>query len=270
LQFKKGERVASFNLAGGFAEYAAFPALTTFHIPDSLNFEEASTIPLAITTAALGIFRRLPFHLNDKVSPPQTIVVWGASGSVGNYAVQLSKLIGLRVIGVAGAGGPVARLAGADVVLDYRTRHVTAQIRHALNGEPLQYAFDAISEGGTSEALASLIKPDVQDARIVLVLSPSRALPSHIQYPQASVFSCYGKDQKLGHGIIRGDPEDKAFAIQFFERLEEWLREGKIRPNKVTIVPGGLTGIPDGFRRMKERKISGEKLVYCIAETPGL
>jgi len=52
--------------------------------------------------------------------------------------------------------------------------------------------------------------------------------------------------------------------------LEQWVREKKIRPNKVTIVPGGLTGIPEGFRLMREQLISGEKLVYRIADTPGL
>src|SRR5262245_38453396 len=101
--------------SGAFAEYAAFPVLSTFRIPDTVSYEEAATLPLGITTAAMALFRRLPFSLDSRAQK-QTIVVWGASSSVGLYTVQIAKLIGLRVIGVAGAGCDVAKRAGADVV----------------------------------------------------------------------------------------------------------------------------------------------------------
>ena len=234
-----------------------------------MTYEEASTIPLGLTTAAMGMFRRLPFNLDTR-DANQTIVVWGASGSVGLYAVQLAKLIGLRVIGVAGAGCPAAKVAGADVVVDYRQGQAKAQILEALKGEKLKYAFDAVSENGTTNQLASLIDKDTKGAIIVLVLYPSEDLPSHIEYPQTSVFSCYGEEQKFGTRILPASPEDKAFATKFFEKLEEWLEEGKIKPNKITVVPNGLAGVPEGFRRMREKEVSGEKLVFRISETPGL
>ena len=269
-QFKSGDRVASLYRTGAFAEYACYPAISTLHIPDSLTYEEACTLPLGITTAAMGIFRRLPYHLNTHLTDRKTIVVWGASGSVGNYAVQLAKLIGLRVIGVAGAGVAMAKLAGADVVVDYRQGQTHAQILEALEGEELQYSFDAVSEGGTTSALASLYSPSTKDARMVLVLYPSEELPSFIDYLQTSVFSCYGEEQKFGTRILPASPEDKAFAEKFFPWLEERLKEGKIKPNRITVVPGGLEGVKEGFRRMREKEVSGEKLVFRIAETPGL
>jgi len=270
-QFKKGDRVASLFRTGAFAEYACYPAITTFRIPDSMTFEEASTLPLGITTAAMGIFRRLPYSLDTHLTEKKSIVVWGASGSVGNYAVQLAKLIGLRVIAVAGKGAPMAKIAGADVVVDYRQGQVHAQILEALGGEKLQYAFDGVSEDGTTKQLASLIESDVKDARIVLVLYPSEELPSHIQYLQTTVFSCYGEEQKFGTRILPAVPEDRAFVERFFPKLEEWLEEGnKIMPNKITVVPGGLEGVKEGFRRMRDKEVSGEKLVFRIADTPGL
>jgi len=234
-----------------------------------MTHEEAATLPLGITTAAMALFRRLPFNLNT-TNANQTIVVWGASSSVGLYAVQLAKIIGLRVIGVAGAGCPMAKLAGADVVVDYRQGQTKAQILDALGGEKLKYAIDAVSENGTTLQLASLIDKDTKGAIIVLVLYPSEELPSHIEYPQTSVFSCYGEEQKFGTRTIPASPEDKAFAIKFFDKIEEWLKEGKIKPNKITVVPNGLAGVPEGFRRMREKEVSGEKLVYRISETPGL
>jgi NADPH:quinone reductase-like Zn-dependent oxidoreductase len=256
------------NKVGAFAEYAVFPALTTFHIPTSLSFEEAATLPLGITTAAMGLFRRLPFTLDSKVD--KTIVIWGASGSVGNYAVQMAKIIGLKVIGVAGGGTSIAKIAGADVVVDYRQGQVHSQIKRALNGEKLQYAFDAVSENGTIEQVSSLIEKDMKDARVVLVLFPNDEVPEHISFVQTNVFSCYGLEQKFGPRTLPASPEDKAFAVEFFERLEEWLREGRIIPNKITVVPGGLEGVKEGFRRMREKEVSGEKLVFRISETPGL
>ena len=235
-----------------------------------MSYEEASTLPLGITTAAMGIFRRLPYNLDTQIKEKKTIVVWGASGSVGNYAVQLAKLIGLRVIAVAGRGASMAKVAAADVVVDYRQGQAHAQILEALEGEKLQYAFDGVSENGTTKQLSSLIDEDVKDARIVLVLYPSEELPSHISYPQTSVFSCYGEEQKFGERILPAVPEDREFAERFFPKLEEWLEKGKITPNKITVVPGGLEGVKEGFRRMREKEVSGEKLVFRVAETPGL
>ena len=258
------------NRTGAFAEYAVFPALSTFKIPSSLSYEDASTIPLALTTAAMGIFRRLPYHLDTHIVEPKTLLVWGASGSVGFYAVQLAKLIGLKVIGVAGAGTSIAKSAGADVVIDYRQGSTKAQILEALNGEKLQYAFDGVSENGTYEQITELISSHTPDARVVLVLYPSGDLPKYIEYIQTSVFSIYGEDLKFGPRTLPASPEDKAFGLEFYPTLEKWLEEGKIRPNKVTVVPGGWAGVSVGFRRMREKQVSGEKLVYRIAETPGL
>jgi NADPH:quinone reductase-like Zn-dependent oxidoreductase len=263
--------VAAMNRTGGYAEYAVFPAISTFHIPDKLSYEEASTLPLALTTAAMAIFRRLPFNLNDNHHGKKTIVVWGASGSVGNYAVQLAKLIGLRVIAVAGASASVAKLAGADVVIDYRDSNILEQIEKALGTEKLQYVVDAVSEKGTTGKLSKLIERGAFDARIVLVLFPSEELPEFISYPQSSVFSVYGEEQNYGGSrIIPASVEDKAFGIKFYDQLETWLREGKIIPNKATVLHGGLKAVSEGFERMRNGQVSGEKFVYRIVETPGL
>jgi NADPH:quinone reductase-like Zn-dependent oxidoreductase len=218
----------------------------------------------------MGIFRRLGLDLTSKVSKPQTIVVWGASGSVGSFAVQLAKIVGLRVIAVAGAGIPAAKAVGADVTIDYRQGNAVEKIKEALKGEKLQFAFDGVSEGGTIEQLTELFDPETKGPKIVLVLYPSGPLPDYIEYPQTSVFSLYGEEQKFGTKVLPASPEDKAFAERFFPQLEQWLKEGKITPNKVTIVPNGLAGVSEGFQRMRDKKVSGEKLVFRISDTPGL
>lgn len=219
----------------------------------------------------MGIYRRLGYPLDKPITERKTIIVWGASGSVGQYAIQLAKLVGLRVIGVAGAGAPVAKISGCDLVVDYREGQTLAQIKQALGDEQLQYGFDAVSEPPTTSQLASLIAPTTKDAKVVMVLYPHEPLPTHIQYLQTSVFSIYGEEVRHGANVVPAMPEDTEFAKRFFPALEGWLREGgKIIPNKITIVEGGLEGVREGFRRMREKEVSGEKLVFRIAETPGV
>lgn len=97
-----------------------------------------------------------------------------------------------------GSGGTSGGASGADVVIDDRERDVLREIRKALRKENLQYALDAVSENGTTGQIADLISPDTEDARIVLVLYPTEKLPDYIQYPQTSVYSCYGEELRLG------------------------------------------------------------------------
>src|SRR5271156_5959877 len=162
-----------------------------------MSFEEAATIPLGLTTAAMGIFCRLPLEVTTRLTERKTLLVWGAATSVGQFAVQMAKIVGLRVIGVAG-NAEVAKTAGCDVVIDYRQGDTIAKIRQALEGEKLQWAFDAVSEGGTMEAITELFEPGTPDPILVLVLWPTSKLPDWISYLDTNVFSVYGEEQLLG------------------------------------------------------------------------
>jgi len=63
---------------------------------------------------------------------------------------------------------------------------------------------------------------------------------------------------------------DAEFARTWYKQLGTWLEEGEFRPMRTTVVPGGLHGVAEGLRRLKEGEVSGEKLVYRIEETEGL
>lgn len=68
-------------------------------------------------------------------------------------------------------------------------------------------------------------------------------------------------------GSVHTDPEDSAFATVYYRHAGEWLESGELRPMKITVVPGGLGGVEEGLRRLKEGEVRGEKLVYRVAET---
>lgn len=99
---------------GGFAEYAAAPEKLLVRKPANLTFEQAAAVPVAAITALQG--------LRDvgKIQAGQKVLVHGASGGVGTYAVQLAKVFGAEVTAVCSTRNlDQARSLGADHVIDY-------------------------------------------------------------------------------------------------------------------------------------------------------
>ena len=123
--FTPGDRVFGdmypFGL-GSFADLKVAPERAFLPIPDTMSFEEAASIPHAGTLAVQGLRRRD----GRTVGPGDTVLVDGASGGVGPFAVQLAKALGATVTGVASTAKlDLVRELGADRVIDYREVDVT-------------------------------------------------------------------------------------------------------------------------------------------------
>lgn len=104
---------------GGIAEYAVMDADRVYLKPDNFSFEEASTISISFDTA-LGAVRKA------EIKPEQQVMIYGASGGVGLYAVQLAKTAGAIVTGVCSTRNiELARAAGCDKVIDYKKEDFT-------------------------------------------------------------------------------------------------------------------------------------------------
>ncbi len=117
--FRVGDRVFGDLFAfgtGAFAEYVSAPERAFAAIPDGMSFEDAATLPHSAILAIQGLRRR-----NGRtVQPGDTVLVVGASGSVGPFAVQIAKSMGAEVTGVASTAKlDFVRSLGADHVLDY-------------------------------------------------------------------------------------------------------------------------------------------------------
>lgn len=63
---------------------------------------------------------------------------------------------------------------------------------------------------------------------------------------------------------VHTDPKDQALAQHYFTELGKWFAAGEFRGQKVTVLPGGLSAVQEGFKRLESGKISGEKLVYNL------
>ncbi len=119
--FAVGEAVLGELLTGGFAEYVAAPASLWAKKPAGLSFEDAACLPVSATTALQGL------RDAGKVQPGQAVLVNGAAGGVGAYAVQLAKAMGAVVTGVCSARNvELVRSLGADHVIDYARDDVLA------------------------------------------------------------------------------------------------------------------------------------------------
>jgi NADPH:quinone reductase-like Zn-dependent oxidoreductase len=117
--FRPGDEVYA-NLLdhgyGGFAEYVAVPVAVVSLKPANLSFEEAAAVPMAAVTALQGL------RHHGEIQPTQQVLINGASGGVGSFAVQIAKSYGPEVTAVTSTQNlDLVRSLGADHVVDYTT-----------------------------------------------------------------------------------------------------------------------------------------------------
>ncbi|KAK6355858.1 hypothetical protein TWF718_000238 [Orbilia javanica] len=272
--FRPGDRVAGFHVMltehGSFAEYAVAPAATTFHIPPSLSFEDAATIPLVVYTVAVVLYQELglpaPWSRESGESTP--FVVYGGTTSVGLTALKLARLGGFSpLITIAGGSKDIIERENlADVIIDYRNNtDIAGDIKKALNGKELLYAFDAFSEHPSAEPLATNLS---QKGKLIGILPYKQELPNGHKLK----FAYVGSVHKVYAPFITEEEtkRDQDFAPAFTSYFEKLLREGRFKTHPIEVLPGGLNGIPEGLNRLKEQKVKASKLVARIAETQGL
>jgi NADPH:quinone reductase-like Zn-dependent oxidoreductase len=119
-RFRPGDEVFANVLMGGFSEYASVPEAFVALKPANLTFEQAAAVPLAALTALQGLRDHGP------VGAGQKVLIVGASGGVGTFAVQIAKSFGADVTGVCSTRNvDMVRSIGADSVIDYTREDFT-------------------------------------------------------------------------------------------------------------------------------------------------
>jgi NADPH:quinone reductase-like Zn-dependent oxidoreductase len=137
-QFKPGDKVFG-SCRGAFAEYACASESAVVLKPDNVTFEQAASVPIAAFTALQG--------LRDKgqVQPGQKVLVNGAGGGVGTFAVQIARSFGADVTGVCSTGkADMVRSIGANRVIDYTQEDFTK------SGQRYDVFFDAVGNHSLS------------------------------------------------------------------------------------------------------------------------
>ncbi|KAL3590668.1 fusarubin cluster-oxidoreductase [Fusarium poae] len=269
-EFKPGDRVAAMHEmktpGGSYAEYGVSPAYTTFKLPDNTSFQEGAAIPLTALTAACALYARL--KLPEPWLPVQDseripLVIWGASSAVGSYAVQLAKRSNFHpLICIAGRAQEhveslIDRSKG-DTVIDYRKgRNAVIQgMKECLGERKLEYAFDAISEGGSYQTICDVLDQTTGKITLIIPAQSYSDIPKTITKSVTTVAS------------IHEDLKD--FGYVYTRYFSKGLEDGWLKAHPQEVIPGGLNGIEEGLVKLENGTASAVKYVYRIADTPGV
>ncbi len=206
-RFKPGDQVFGIDSFGAYAEYKCMPEKGALAIkPTNLSYEDAASLPNGALTA-------LPF-LRDKgnIRSEQTVLIYGASGSVGSAAVQLAKYYGADVTGVCSTTNlEWVKSLGADQVIDYTQEDFTK------NSKTYDIIFDTVGKRSFSDCKGSLT-----DKGIYLATAPT----PEIMFQAIWTAKSGSKKVKFAATGLRPSSEK----IKYLVFLSELIEAGKIIP----------------------------------------
>jgi len=172
---KKGDEVYGI-VAGGYAEYALALANEVELKPAGLSFEQAAALPMGVLTAWGAVID------TANVQAGQRVLIHGAAGGVGSYAVQLAKWKGAHVTGTASAGNlEFVRSLGAENVIDYNaTRFETVlkdvdAVIDTVGGDLPERSLQVIRPGGIFVTIAARLAEDAGKVQNIRAVSAGRA-----------------------------------------------------------------------------------------------
>jgi NADPH:quinone reductase-like Zn-dependent oxidoreductase len=223
---------------GSFAEYACAPESAVVLKPNNVTFAQAASVPVAALSALQG--------LRDKghIQPLQKVLIHGAGGGVGTFAVQIAKSFGAEVIGVSSTRNvEMIRSIGADRVIDYTEEDFTK------SGQLYDLIFDCYTNHSLS-ACRRVLKP----RGIYVGVGPPADLGGIgvlARLMQMMVFSWMGS-QKLVTFLAKPSKEDLTI-------LGELLGTGKVTP--VIDRCYRLNEVPEAMRYLQEGRTRGKVVI---------
>lgn len=134
------------------AEYVALPETGVVHLPDSISYEEAATLPCAALTAWNALFGR------GNVKPGDTVLVLG-TGGVSTFALQFAKAAGAKVIATSSSDDKLNKIKqlGADEVINYKkTPDWDKAVHHLTNGQGADHVIEVGGAGTLSKSLSAV------------------------------------------------------------------------------------------------------------------
>lgn len=237
------------NMDGGFAEYSITTAHTVSKLPDAIPYEVAASIPGAGFTAYQAIIQKL------RPQADKNILIHGGAGGVGGFAVQLSKLCGLKVYTTCrGKDISYVKRLGADEAIDFTKEDIYQSILSLTGGRGVDYVLNTISSESATKDMDIL----AYGGEIAVIAG----------FPDFERFRFYEKGLSL-HEIALGvsltckDPRAEYNLALIGEAFGQLITDGKVKSPALTIISMGE--IPEYLTKMKERKITG-KVVAKIFE----
>ena len=238
-RFRPGDEVYGTCESGSFAEYAAAREKRLALKPASISFEQAAATPISGVTALQAVRDR------GHVQPGQQVMVIGAAGGVGSFAVQIAAACGATVTGVCGPSkADLVRSLGATEVIDYTRDEIDSHARR----------FDVIIDTAGNRPLSLLRRTLTPHGTLVLVGGEhggGRVLGGFGRQLRAPLVSLF-VGQRL-HGLVATERAEE------LEALARLIESGSVAP-----VIGGtypLAGAPDAVRYLAHGHAAGKIVV---------
>jgi NADPH:quinone reductase-like Zn-dependent oxidoreductase len=211
-------------------------------------------------------------------------LIYGASSSVGLFAVQFAKILGYKTVAVCSPHNfDLVKSYGADEVVDYHNEEeAIAQIKKITNGV-VKIGMDTISEGKSFEISCKSFAEGGGRLNAILWPTDEQRIRKDVEIETTLMYTFFGKVslrdlhtqsmEWLAHlqafTSLGRDwpavPEDEAFGADAYARSADMIKKYNIRANPIDH-RNGLDAIVDGLEHMKQGKVSGKKLIYKIAQ----
>jgi NADPH:quinone reductase-like Zn-dependent oxidoreductase len=237
-QFKVGDEVFG-ACNGAFAEYACARESAFALKPSKVSFEQAASVPVAALTALQG------FRDKAQLQPGQKVLINGAAGGVGTFAVQIAKMLGAEVTGVCSTRNvELVRSIGADIVIDYTREDFTS------NGKQYDVIFDLVANHSFAEHRRALTHRGIYIGAGMIGLSGSmgqllrRLIPELVKWSFVS--------QKSVSLLAKLNQKD-------LDAVGALIAEGRVTP--VIDRRYSLSEVPDAVRYLEQGHARGKVII---------
>ncbi len=233
---------------GSYAEYVVVDRDSVHHLPDSLSFDQGAAIGFPASAAFRALFQR------SKLKPGDTVLIHGASGSVGVLAIQMAKAVGAKVLATAGseAGLRLIRDLGADYVFNHRVEGYVEDLSYISN----MFGIDIIIEMLASENLNHDLRLIAKNGDIIILgtsnVESLKIDPKLIIAKEANIL-----------GMALWDLEEMEFR-EIIYAVAALVNKGVLKPYIGGIYP--LEEVQKAHMDMEEKRALGKRILRICDE----
>ncbi|TLS21202.1 uncharacterized protein PpBr36_10636 [Pyricularia pennisetigena] len=274
--FQIGDRVCaavqSMNplapLTGAYAEYVDATADFTLKLPTGMGWEEAATLGIGTATIGYALFwsLKVPGHPQKPAEQPCFVLVYGGSTASGTMAIQIVRRSGLVPITTCSPHNfALVEQYGAEKAWDYKDARAVDQIREYTKNR-LKYVLDCFCEGNSMSFCYDCIgRPGGFYTSLEPYNQVKAASRKLIKADWLLGPALFGK--KLGWPPpydVEPDPALREFGREWYLCVQALLDQGLLKTHPVKMVEGGFKGVLDGLELLRNKAVSGAKLVVHV------
>lgn len=244
--FSVGDRVVAYVKWGGAREKVVVAAEDLIRLPDDLDFVRAATLSVTYGTAVHGLIDR------GELKAGETVAILGASGGVGQAAIEVAKAVGARVIACANGADKLAfcRSVGADEVVDYDAEDLKIRLKDLTGGRGVDVVYDAVGDKYAEPA----VRATGWRGRYLVIGFAAGEIP-RIPLNLLLLKGCDLRGVFWGDHLVR---EPEAFKREM-ATIMGWVAEGKIVPHIHSVRP--LEETAAAIEEIAARKVKGKVVV---------